>query len=57
MFLRLNRATAIPQGAPSIEKLEAAVGWNAYQEALNDLEATLATFPKEAGSIDEAPLR
>ncbi len=51
-YLRHHHAPSISSGT-AVEKFEAAVAWNAYQKALNDLEEVLTALPKAQGSLDE----
>ncbi len=55
-YLRHNHAPSISSGT-AVEKFEAAVAWNAYQKALNDLEEVLTEIPKPAEPLDEKSLQ
>lgn len=54
-YLRHHKAPSISGGTP-VEKFEAAIAWNAYQQALNDVENVLTELPKAAATLDEPSL-
>lgn len=56
-FLRHSKAPTIPRNASPADKLDAAVAWQAYHEALSDVEGTLTALPADGGSLDEPSLR
>lgn len=56
-FLRYSKAPSIPQDRSAADKFEAAVEWNGYQSALNDVESLLTELPKQTGDLDEPPIR
>lgn len=54
-FLRHNHAPTM-SGDTEAAMLKSALGWNAYQKALSDVEEILTALPKQAASLDEPSL-
>lgn len=56
-FLRHRKAPRVPRDATAEDKRDGAVAWQAYHEALNDIEDVLTVLPDQGGSLDEPSIR
>jgi hypothetical protein len=55
-WLRHNKAPKM-SGGNEAEMLKAALGWNAYMQALTDVEDALTYIEKEQPSAEQPPLQ